>query len=229
MFLWLSFLLGACGPKEQPKPLVPEQPKEEVKQPEAQPEVPPEPEPEPEPEGPEANIDLNVKLTYADGTTKEGKVIRVERSKKYNGMTEWLEEERRIKFDVEKGDTMKTFAWTEIKSISIKPGRVPKDVSCSYESDWTPWLYVCVLDTKSTVSTPDGKTWSMDSKYKWKFYFESGEEVEFWAQDHRRLEQDTTEVTMTTENAENRELYAKLQQQLKEDISGAMLIRIDVQ
>ena len=75
------FAFLACGPKDPPQLPEPIQPVETVEV--AEPEAPVEPELPPEPPKPVSNVDFNVKLTYSDGSVKEGHVIRLESSKDF--------------------------------------------------------------------------------------------------------------------------------------------------
>ena len=226
MKLFLILFSLGCGPKEAPKTVVPPTP------PPAEPvaeEVVSEPEAPPEPEPIESNVSFNATLTYASGEVKSGKVIRVERSQDFYGEKDWYDSAGRITIYVESGSDAEDKTWDEIGKIKIVAGKIPADSSCIYESDWMPWLYICTLDTKSTAVTKDGKSWSIDSKYKWRFYFEDESVVDFWIQKHRALEQSAKEVTLDTANPEDRELYQKLQQQLREEVGSTMLRSIVIE
>ena len=178
-----------------------------------QPEAPPEPELPPEPPKPVSNVDFNVKLTYSDGSVKEGHVIRLERSEGFYGMKEWYDKDSRLTLYAEVGSTAKDFAWPEVKSVTIAPNL--KDISCVYESDWNPWLYVCTVKTVSSVIDSAGKKWNLDAKHKWRLTFEDESEVEFWLQNYRAMQQDDKEVELGMEAYENPELYSKLQDELR--------------
>jgi hypothetical protein len=208
MLLLLTTLL-ACGPKDTPPETItpPAPPEPEVVEEEVV-----EPEPEPEPVMAQPNVDFNVVLTFSDGSTKEGKVIRLERSSDFYGMKDWLDSESKLTIYGEADSSAKDVAWTDLKSASISAEENP---SCIYESDWNPWLYVCTLKTNSTMVTKDGSKLSIDSKYKWRLTFEDESEVEFWLQNIRTMQQDDKEVVLGMDNYENHELYSQLQDGLR--------------
>ena len=221
MFSVFAFI--ACGPKEAPQVAEPPAPVEEVQEEVVEEVVEPEPELPPEPPKPESNVDFNIKITYSDGSVKEGHVIRLERSSDFNGMKEWHDTESKLTLYGEAGSTAKDLAWTEFKSVSIAPS---SDISCVYESEWNPWLYVCTRKTTSSIVDTDGKKWSLDSKYKWRVTFEDYSEVDFWLQNFRALEQDSKEIELGMEAIENPDLYAKLQESLK---SSTYVKKVEIQ
>ena len=166
------------------------------------------PEPKPEP-----NADFNTTLTFSDGTSKSGHVIRVEASTDSYGMKDWLDSESRLTIFAEAGSTAKDLAWNEIKSISI----VPKSnaTNCVYESDWSPWLYVCTKKTTTSLIDSEGKKWSANATNKWRFFFDDDTEVEFWIQNIRALQQDTIEVELGMDAYENPDLYTQLRNEVE--------------
>ena len=106
----LLTLVFACGEKEtEVEAATPPAPVEEVveapveEQTEPVEEAMPEPEPKPEP-----NADFNATLTFSDGTTKSGHVIRVEASTDSYGMKDWLDSESRLTIFAESGSLPKT-------------------------------------------------------------------------------------------------------------------------
>lgn len=217
--LLLSIMI-ACGEKtaevETAKPV--EAPVETVAAPveEVVEEVAPEPEPEPKPE---PNADFNTTITFSDGTTKSGHVMRVERSSDFYGMKEWLDKESKLTIFAESGSTAKDLTWTDLKSVSVAPKK--GDISCVYESEWNPWLYVCTNKTTSSLIDAEGKKWGLDSKHKWRFTFDDESVVEFWIQNIRTLEQDSVEIELGMDDYENTDLYAKL----REELSGLTYVK----
>lgn len=205
------FAFLACGPKEPPQPPEPVQPVEPVEV--AEPEAPPEPELPPEPVKPVSNVSFNAKLTYSDGSVKEGHVMRLERSEGFYGVKEWHEQDSKLTFYGEAGSDMKEFVWTDIKSVTVAPDM--KSISCVYESEWNPWLYVCTVKTTSSVVDTAGKKWALDGKHKWRLTFDDESEVEIWLQNYRTLQQDDKEIELGMEAYENPDLYAKLQDDLR--------------
>ena len=209
----LLTLVLACGEKktevEVAKP--PARVEEVVEAPVEEPveETMPEPEPKPEP-----NADFNATLTFSDGTTKSGHVIRVEASTDSYGMKDWLDSESRLTIFAEAGSTAKDLAWNEIKSISIAPKS--SDINCVYESDWSPWLYVCTKKTTTSLIDVEGKKWSANATNKWRFYFDDDTDTEFWIQNIRAMQQDTVEVQLGMDAYENPDLYAQLRNEVVE-------------
>lgn len=218
--LLLSIVL-ACGEKAPVESATPVETPTETPVVEAPVEEPVEeaaPEPEPEPK-PEPNADFTATITFSDGTTKSGHVIRVERSSDFNGMKDWLDTESKLTIFAESGSTAKDLMWTDLKSVSVAPKK--GDVSCVYESEWNPWLYVCTNKTTSSLVDSDGKKWGLDSKHKWRFTFDDDSVAEFWIQNFRTLEQDSVEIELGMDDYENTELYAKL----REEISGLVYVK----
>ena len=190
--------IEAVQPVVEPEPVVEEEPMEPV-------EVKPEP-----------NADFNATIKFSDGTTKTGHVIRVERSSDFYGMNDWLDKESKLTIFAESGSTAKDLAWTEIKSVSVIPNKA--GISCVYESEWNPWLYVCTNKTNSSLVDTNGKKWGLDSKNKWRFTFEDESTVEFWIQNIRALQQDSVEIELGMEAYENAELYGLLQESLSNTV-----------
>ena len=162
---------------------------------------------------PESNADFNTTLTFSDGTSKSGHVIRVEASTDSYGMKDWLDSESRLTIFAEAGSTAKDLAWNEIKSISIAPKS--SAINCVYESDWSPWLYVCTKKTTTSLIDSEGKKWSANATNKWRFFFDDDTEVEFWIQNIRALQQDTVEVELGMDAYENPDLYAQLRNEVE--------------
>ncbi len=175
-------------------------------------------EPAPPPEV--KNADLTVTLKFADGSSKSGHVKRIERSDDFYGEEGWLTEDRKLKIEGEAGAVLKEFPWTEVKSISVVPGKVPADVSCTYSTEMTPWMYDCTVKTTAKVTTKEGKTWTVSNRHKWRLTFDDGSQAEFWLYKHAAREQDETVVDIYTTNPENLDLYTKLQTRLKEELVG---------
>jgi hypothetical protein len=208
----LLLILG-CGKKSAPvesaKPVEPVVEAPVVEEPVVEEPVVEEPmEPTPEP-----NADFNTTITFSDGSTKTGHVVRVERSSDFYGMTEWFDKESRLTIFAESGSTAKDLSWTEIKSVSVVPNK--SGISCVYESEWNPWLYVCTNKTNSSLIDVNGKKWGLDSKNKWRFTFDDETTTEFWIQNIRATQQDTVEIELGMEAYENAELYGQLQETLQ--------------
>ncbi|MFT5683822.1 MAG: hypothetical protein ACI8RZ_004754 [Myxococcota bacterium] len=222
--LILTALLVACGPKKAPE--APAQPA--VVAPVA--EAPaPEPVPEPEPAPAPNNADLQVTLTFADGTSKSGQVVRIERSEDFFADAGWTTADEDLRISADGGNEYKKLTWQEVSNITIKPGNIPADVDCLYDSDFSPWMYDCTLKTTGTLTDTSGNRWTVDNRHKWRMTFSDDTNVEFWLKKHAAREQDSGVVDLDTVNPENRDLYVQLQQQLRTDAKGSLVVSVRVQ
>lgn len=224
--LSLFLLLSACGPKKAPESAA-------TAAPVAAPAPAPEPEPEPEPPAPVEvnNADFNATVARADGTSASGHVKRVERSEDFFADTGWTTEPNKLKLSLEAdgGNKAKDVTWAEIKSISIVPGKVPGDVDCSYDSEFSPWMYDCTVKTTATVVLKDGSSWTVAQRHKWKLTFDDGSSAEFWLWKHPAREQDEKVVELGDDSPENVDLYTKLQDRLKSEIKTTLVTKVSVQ
>jgi hypothetical protein len=216
-------LLVACGPKKAPEPVA--APVAAVPDPAPVAEAEPEPEPEPVDI---INADLNIKVTRANGSVIEGHVKRIERSGDWYGEEAWVTDRAELKFNGEGTGEYRKITWPDVKSVTIKPGAVPADVDCVYDGSFRPWMYDCTLKIPSTVTTKDGKSYAVDTRNKWRFVFDDGGEVEFWMVKHPAREQDEKVVELDTEDPQNFDLYTKLQQRLREERTGSMVVKVEV-
>ncbi len=220
------FMLSACGPKKAPKVPVAAVPATPATA------APAAPEPPPEPAAPAEirNADFTVAITRANGTNVNGHVKRIERSANFLGDDEWSTETADLKLAAEGPGTYVKLTWNDVKSIAVKPSPATVDnMSCTYSSDYNPWMYECTIKTPSTVNTKDGKSLTVDSGHKWKFVLDDDTEIEFWLKKHIAWEQDSEEVTLSTTNPENPALYGKLQQRLKAEAKGDLVVKIEIQ
>jgi len=220
--LILSMWMWGCGGKNAPAPAVET----------AMTEPAPEPEPEPEPGAPppkQNNADFTVSITFSNGTTKSGRVIRIERSVDHYGEDGWSMSPTDLKISADGGTEYKKLTWKEVRSIPVRAGSIPADVNCFYLSDYTPWMYECNLKTPATMTDTSGKRWTVDSPHKWRLTFDNDEEVEFWLKKHHARQQDQTEVDLDTVNPENTDLYVQLQQQLRATAKSDLVLAIKVQ
>jgi hypothetical protein len=225
--LVLSALLVACGPKSV-SPEAPAEPAEPAAEAPA-PEPEPEPEPEPVVETTPNNADLQITITYANGTAKNGRVVRIERSEDYYADKGWTMADEDLRISAETSSEYKKLTWQEVGNISVKPGTIPADVDCLYDSDFSPWMYDCTLKTTGALTDTSGKRWTVDSRHKWRMTFEDDSEVEFWLKKHSARQQDDAVVDLDTVEPENRSLYVRLQQQLRDDVKGELVVSIRVQ
>jgi hypothetical protein len=168
------------------------------------------------------NANLNVTFTFMDGTTKAGHVVGIERAIDFYGDEGWSEEDGKLKLTVESGSTEKMVAWTDIKSITITPGKMPDEVDCTYSSDFSPWMYDCTLRTTAAVVLKDGSKGTITTRNRWRFSYDDGSSYEFQVFKYSLREQDTTVVEYGSEQAENYGLYTKLQDMMRTDLKGKM-------
>jgi hypothetical protein len=124
MRLLFVLLFAACGDKTPPAPAA--APVEAAAAPvEAAPEAPPEPPPPPE----VIKASHNVTITYANGTSKTGKVKRLARSDDLFGEKgEWHTDAKKLTMNGDAGSASKDFAWTDVKAITIVPGKIPAEI-----------------------------------------------------------------------------------------------------
>jgi hypothetical protein len=220
-FLLPFVVMMSCAGKKPP-PAEPTPPPPVVA-----PEPPPPPEPE-EPPAPKAatpNADLNVAITHADGSVKQGHVVRIERGEDVYAENGWTDTASKLVISLVAGSTTVDKPWTDIAQIDIKYG-TKADIDCLYDSEFTPWMYMCTLRSTSTAKTTDGKTWTVDTRHKWKFTFADGSSEEFYAEKLPVREQDSAEVTLDG-GGENPALYSKLQAQVMTE-SGKAVTKIVV-
>jgi hypothetical protein len=225
--LLVFLMLAACGPKEEP-PVAAAAVAEPAAAPAPAAATEPEPVVEEAPAAAVSNADLMVTLTRANGSSVSGKVRRIERSEDWFGEEGWNDEKSGLKIDAESSSAFKQVFWTDVASVSIKPGGIPSDVDCVYDSNWSPWMYDCTLKTTGTVSLKDGSKWTVSNRHKWRFTFESGEIVEFWLNKHPAREQDEAVVDLNTANPENFDLYTKLQHRLRDEVKNTIVVKVDV-
>ncbi|MEL6349905.1 MAG: hypothetical protein AAFV53_42780 [Myxococcota bacterium] len=223
---WISFLLVACGgSKAPPAPAV----AAADVAPEPEPAALPEPEPAPEPEPLPNNVNFRVTLTYADGSSKSGQVVRLERSEDFYGEEGWSLDPGDIKINADGGNEYKKIPWSDLRNITVKAGAIPGDVNCFYSSEYNPWMYECTLKTTATMTDSAGKRWTVDSAHKWRLTFDDETAAEFWLKKHHARQQDDKEIGLSEDSAENFNLYTSLQGQLREAVQGDLVVAIRVE
>lgn len=223
-FLFASILLlgvAARKGKDQPPPPPAEPPPVEVAPaPPAEPAPPPEP---PKPPPAVDNADFRITLTYADKTTRSGHVKRLERSADWFGEGEWSTEAGNLVLTLASGATEVSKPFTDIKAVTITQGKPSEDTDCSYDSEFTPWMYDCTLKTPTKVVTKDGKSWTTETRNKWRVTFDDDSQAEFWFAKYPVREQDS-QTTAADENAdENTQMYVDLQVRLRTEVKTAVV------
>jgi hypothetical protein len=181
--------------------------------------VSPEPEPEPVPEPAETppsarpkNADFNATIAWADGSSTKGHVVRVERTEDWYGEQGFTDDANKLKVTLEGGGTEVEKGWNEIRQVDITYGDKTA-VDCSYDSAFTPTMYMCTLRATTKVKTADGKLWEGADPHKWLFVLEGGETSEFFLfkLPARRQEEEVPSLGTVTENTA---LYEALQTEL---------------
>jgi hypothetical protein len=225
LFLPLIAAKGGKKKDDAPAPPPPPAPPPAAEAPPAEPEAPP------APEAPKVvkNIDMKLAITTADGAVKSGHVTGLERTIDFQGDQGWSSDAKDLKLTVESGSSEKQVAWTDVKSITITPGKMPDDVDCTYSSDFNPWMYQCDLRTTSAVVLKDGSKGNITNPNHWRFTFEDGSTYEMQVYKYTVREQDEHELQFGEEASENAGLYTKLQQQIRTDLKGKIVKSVTVQ
>lgn len=218
-----GLLLASCGPKAPPaasadaaSSAAPAPPPTPATPPAATP-APVEAQPE-TPAAPVANVDLRVTVGRADGTKKSGHVKRIERSTDWFGEADWTIESEKLLILGENAGKESRLAWKDIRSLTVTPGKPADDTDCSYDSNFTPWMYDCTLRTTCKATGTDGKTYEVTSREKWRFTFDDDSSVEFWLVKYPSREQDEGTARVEDEVNENYAMYEKLQARLRTEI-----------
>lgn len=209
--LALSPAVEAKKPKRPPEP-APAPAPAPAPVPEPEPEPVPEPVPETPPTARPHNAAFSTVITWADGSATKGKVVRVERTEDWYGEEGYTDTPAKLVVTLEGGGTEVEKPWSEIRQVDITYGG-KTDVDCSYDSAFTPTMYMCTLRTTTKVKTADGKVWDGIDRHKWLFVFESGETPEFFLSKlpARKQEEEVPELGTVTENTA---LYETLQSEL---------------
>lgn len=173
------------------------------------------------------NADFQASLVFADGSNKQGQVIRVERGVDWYAEDGWADTESKLTLSLESGDNAEDVNWTQVESIDIRYGR-SSDVDCQYDSTFNPWMYMCVLKSTPTIRTTNGKTWTTTARHKWKFTFSDESEIEFYIYKLPHREQDSEEVGFGDSERQNFELYKKLQDGLMQQVKTNALTKLKI-
>jgi hypothetical protein len=212
----LVLALFACGKKEASAPPAASEPAS------AAPVEAPTPDPPADdppvaaaPSAPVSNANFRASLTRANGSTVSGKVVRVERGVDWYAEEGWADDAKSVRVQVEAASSLSDLAWADIARIDLTYSAARSDIDCQYDSNFTPWMYICTLRTTANVKTVDAKAWQVASRHKWRFTFEDGSQVEFYASKLPAREQD--QATPGMDNVENYDLYGKLQARVLED------------
>lgn len=174
------------------------------------------------------NASFNVTITYADGTVKSGHVKGVERTVDYSGDEGWTDEAKKLSLSIEANGTERAAAWSDVKGITIVPGKLPDDVDCTYSSEVTPWMYDCTLRTTSSAVLKDGFKGTVSNRHHWRFTFDDGSTVEFQVFKYQVREQDSKVVEYGDDQGESLSLYTKLQDQIRQEIKTKIVKSISV-
>jgi hypothetical protein len=187
-------------------------------------EVAPAPEPEP---ALVKNADFRAKLSFMDGQVTEGQVVRVERSEDWFSERGWTDKPIKLTVTVDGSGTEKDVVWSDIKSMDISYDG-PGAVDCTYDSVYSPIMYMCVMKTHSKVSIAEGGSWSAAGRHKWRFIFEDGKTEEFWIYKINAREQASGSSGFDVDVAEETALYQRLQAQVATDAAGHVIKRLEI-
>lgn len=192
----------------------------------------PEPEPEPEPAAPEpapvvSNISLKATIAWGSGTTKAGHITGVERSVDFNGYEGWTTDARKLKLAVEASGTEREVAWTDVKTITITPGRIADEVDCTSNSNMDPVMYECTLRTTATITMKDGSKGVVTNRHMWRFTWEDGSTTELQVYKYTVRAADT--YVKIRDQEDTSDPYAPLQERLLADVKAGLLKTITVE
>jgi hypothetical protein len=175
------------------------------------------------------NADLSISVTYADGTSKAGKVTGIERTVDFYGDEGWTNEDGKLKLTVESGSSEKQVSWKDVKSLAVVAGKIPDEVDCTYSSDFTPWMYECTLRTTVNAVLKDGSKGTVTNRHRWRFSYDDGSKVELAVYKYTVREQDDRDVQFGEEQVENFALYTRLQDKLRTEAKSTLVKAISVQ
>lgn len=225
--LALPLVVTACGKTTGAPPAAPAA--EPVAAPPAEVAPPVVEEAPPAPPAVVKNADLGITITYADGTSKAGKVTGIERTVDFQGDEGWTSEDRKLTLTVEAAGTEKQVPWTDVKSVVVIAGKIPDEVDCTYSSDFSPWMYECTLRTNVTATMKDGSKGTVSNRHRWRFWYADGSQVELSVYKYTVREQDDRNIEFGDESTENFALYTKLQDKLRSDAKTVLVKSIAIQ
>lgn len=213
----LALLLVACAPKTGPAPAAPAP----APAPEAM--APPPPAPAPAP-APLAHADFDATLTFADGHTRSGHVVGLERGEDWYAEKGWTHDAKDLVLTLDSDDATEDVPWTAIRSIDITLGDA-QNPDCEYDSSYQPMMYMCVLRTEPVATTTDGRTWTVATRNAWRFTFAQGDPVTFYVYKIPVRAQDDPQPGHELD--ENPAMYPMLKQQVL-DAAAKAVTRIEV-
>lgn len=227
--LFLSLVAAKGGKKKGEPAPAPAAESAPAPPPAAEPAPPPVEEAAPAPPPVVKNADLAITITYADGTSKAGKVTGIERTVDFQGDEGWTAEGGKLTLTVEAAGTEKQVPWKDVKSLAVAAGKIPDEVDCTYSSDFSPWMYECTLRTNVTATMKDGTKGTVSNRHRWRFSYDDGSKVEMSVYKYTVREQDDRELQFGDEAIENFQLYTKLQDKLRSDAKTVLVKNIAVQ
>ena len=214
----VALMLAGCGKKGAPEAPAPEPAPAPAPAPAPTDAATPAPEPaadaaEPAPTEKPHNTDFNVSIAWADGTASKGHVVRVERSQDWWAEEGWTDAPGKLLVTLEGGGTEIEVPWTDIRQIDITYG-AKTDLSCDYDSKYTPTMYQCVLKTTTKVKTKDGKTWDAAGRHKWRLVTVAGDVFEFWIFKIGARMQEQSVPEIGAPETDTTPIYAGLEEQI---------------
>lgn len=214
----LILLTSACGKKSVPAPEPPPTPA--ATQPPPEPEPVPEAELDEEPPAPVNNVSFEVEITKVDGTSMSKRAARLERGIDWYAEDGWTSSEKDLMLGLESDSDMKDVPWTEVASIEITYGS-KGDIDCMYDSNFTPWMYMCTLKTTPTAKLTDGSSWRVTSRHQWRLTFDDESSESFYIFKLPARQQDAEAASL--ESTENYQLYGTLQAEVLQAAKGAVV------
>lgn len=159
------------------------------------------------PPKPASNVDLGVTLTTADGATSAGRLVRVERGLDWYGETGFEDRPDRLAITVDDHGKEVDVPWADVARIDLAYGD-RDDVGCQYDSSFSPWMYMCQLPVKATVTTRDGAKRTAASRHVWRLSLATGEEATLYLVKYAARAQD--ERSGGYGSSENPDMYPRL-------------------
>lgn len=180
-----------------------------------------------EPEPPEvvSNVDLRLSLKTAAGATTKLHVTGLERTVDFSGDKGWTADADKLVFAVETGGTEIEAPWSAVASITIKPGKVPDDIDCSFRSDLDPVVYECTLRTTAAIALKDGRKGEVANRHRWRLTSDDGVTRELQVYKYALRATGGEEDDAASES----DIYKRLIEQIKADAAGPLVLGVTVE
>ena len=153
--------------------------------------------------------------------------MRVERSEDWYAEDGWTDRAMKLTVTVEGNGTEKEVPWNEIQSVDVSFGG-KGDIDCTYDSNYTPLMWMCTLKTTGKVTLKDGSTWTAAGRHKWKFIFDDGSEAEFWIYKLPERQQEDPAKTQSLNETVNADLQIALQDRVMAAAKSSAVTRVRI-